>query len=351
MFLLTWGLRIMKEMFDTLILSGGAQYVTAFIGAIRYLEHTGLRPIVRHVIGSSAGAILGLLFVLGLSSDDMASWVNHLIEHDQLNQLNLDQALNFIDVYGLDGGKNIESAIERTLAKYARLDKMTFRQLMQQTADGRGRIGRIPVELIVCTLNVTLGRFEYLSVDASPDLDITTAIRMSTAIPLLYAPVVHGGYHYVDPLFGRNLPFDCPHRPCGGNSRVLGIRTISFSTSDPSTHRVSPDSDAGSIVSFLARLMNIIMDQANPRPSEFKMLDIKVDTARVQDFSLETMTFAWSAAQTEYLIHTGYCHAKALLDGAVRSSLSLGLGSGSDPQLQSGSQADELLHHEDQEDS
>lgn len=355
MFFLTRCLRIVSEwvsrcstMLDTLVLSGGAQYAAAFIGVFRYLEHTGLRPGIRRIIGSSAGAILGLLFVLGLTSDEMVSWISHLVEQERLNQISLDGALDFIETFGIDKGDNITAAITSTLQKYGpalQLTKqhITLHQLMQTTQ----------VELIICTLNVSSKQFEYLSGPSAPNLALTTAIRMSTAIPLLYAPVLHAGSLYVDPLFGRNLPYDCPSIQAltsASLNRILGIQITgcNWSSQQQSPKGTEQTANNTGLLPFLSSLLNVVIEQANPcQAATFKTLDINVKDVPSW-FSLESLSFQWTHAHIAALMHIGYCQAKKLLDSDLaeflQNSHRILLH-----RTESASNANELLHHKDEQ--
>jgi len=52
---------------ENLVLSGGGLLGISYIGLFRYLEEYQATQQIKTVIGSSAGAILGMLFIIGYS--------------------------------------------------------------------------------------------------------------------------------------------------------------------------------------------------------------------------------------------------------------------------------------------
>ena len=54
-----------------IVLSGGGVRGLAHIGVIKFMEDLGLQ--VTHIAGSSAGALVGMMYAAGVSSDDILS--------------------------------------------------------------------------------------------------------------------------------------------------------------------------------------------------------------------------------------------------------------------------------------
>ena len=61
--------------------------------------------------------------------------------------------------------------------------------------------------LIVCVTNISKGRAEYLSVDTTPDLPITLALRMTSAIPMVFEPVKYKDDYYLDGALTDGFPY------------------------------------------------------------------------------------------------------------------------------------------------
>tara|TARA_B100001287_G_C22648830_1_gene514151 strand:+ start:623 stop:1633 length:1011 start_codon:yes stop_codon:yes gene_type:complete len=62
--------------------------------------------------------------------------------------------------------------------------------------------------LIISTFNLQLGALQQLDYINTPNLDIITALKMSTAIPGLLKPVTlaHDSYTYIDPIIVEKIP-------------------------------------------------------------------------------------------------------------------------------------------------
>ena len=68
-----------KEGFS-LVLSGGASFGLAHIGAIQYLEENGLVP--SEIIGTSMGSVIGALYAIGESSEEIQKKIKGLKTRD-----------------------------------------------------------------------------------------------------------------------------------------------------------------------------------------------------------------------------------------------------------------------------
>ena len=63
---------------DHLILSGGGFLGFSYTGIFKYLEEHDLRKGIKTITGCSMGAIFGLLFCLGYSSEEIAIIIKNL---------------------------------------------------------------------------------------------------------------------------------------------------------------------------------------------------------------------------------------------------------------------------------
>lgn len=231
----------------TIVFSGGANYAGAFFGALRYLEHTSLSKGVRKVVGSSAGSLIALWFALGLTSDEMSLFTTELIEKHRFNCISIDNVVNVMDTFGMDDGSNIDTALNLTLSKYANRDDMTFKTLAQTTG----------VDLVICALNLTQKRFEYMSLETTPNMSVKTAARMSMSLPLIFKPVKYRKCYYVDPLFGRNFPFDFPGHSSQPPRSILGLNLSTLKCKDSINERMN-------FASYILSLMSVILSNSNP---------------------------------------------------------------------------------------
>ena len=275
-------------MLTTIVFSGGANYAGAFLGALRYLEHTCLSKGVRKVVGSSAGSLVALWFALGLTSHEMSSFVAELIEKHSFNCISIDHVVDVLDTFGVDDGSNIDRALNLTLSLYAKREDMTFKTLAQTTG----------IDLVICAMNLTLRKFEYMSLDTTPNMSVKTAVRMSMSLPLIFKPVKYRKSYYVDPLFGRNFPFDFPGHEREPPRSVLGLNLSN------SRERVEVDRKED-FTSYVLSLLSVVLSNSNSQCPE-NMILVTIDVDVVASFDTSKMQFHWSKEAANELSRTGY---------------------------------------------
>jgi predicted acylesterase/phospholipase RssA len=337
--------------FHTLVLSGGANMALALIGGIMFLEHANLRSGIRRVVGSSAGGMLALLFALGLPAVEMQAWIRKLIEEFQIQRISLDGALDVCDTFGIDAGASLTSAMEKTLDRYAG-SRRTFKEVAQVAG----------VDVVICTCNLETRSFEYLSLDTTPELALPLAICMTTAVPFLFAPVRYGNGLYVDPLMGRNFPFDFPGSTSSActTKGVLGMRVyVGVDLNRPLSRHFVDEQQEGvestritSFPRFLGALMSMTMRESNSRSyeksaEEFTMVHVNVSSLEPR-FLVDQMEFEWSPDLMARLIHEGYTQTRSQLEPAILPTLQR-VHQDSTPHA--GPQLDQLVHDKDQEDA
>ena len=220
-------------MFRNLVLSGGAFKSAAFIGCIEYLEQEAMCADIINVVGSSAGAVVALMFVVGFTSAEMKDYVLKESKRFLEAEIDFENVLDIFYTLGMDDGQKHVEAFERILeAKGMDPASATFLSLAKQS--GRN--------LVVCGSNLTAARVEYFSVDTHPDMPVVDAVRISIAIPFLLTPVEYKGAIYVDASLFDNFAteyFCDPGRPLtdtlalcitGGEDTASGLADMNLLT-------------------------------------------------------------------------------------------------------------------------
>lgn len=296
-------------MLHTLVFSGGANLATAFFGCVKFLEHAALTSHVHRYVGSSAGAFVALLLALRLSSASARSWTRRLVVQHDMHKISLDSVMRVCDTYGLDSGDRLDQALRATLQEFCNDPDITLRDMAKATGN----------VLVVCTLNVSTGRHEYLSVDSAPDLPVRKAVRMSMAVPLLFRPVRHDGCLYVDPVLGRNFPYDFLSGQADGHDRVAtehrGILGFSLEThtSDDGDDGAKHAREIDDLASFVSRLIRIAVDESNARERDCGFKVVGIDTGRSVALDPESLSFDWSDALVDELVQIGYVQTRDAL--------------------------------------
>ncbi|KAJ3170014.1 hypothetical protein HDU87_000480 [Geranomyces variabilis] len=128
------------------------------------------------IVGSSAGAIVGALYAVGLSPKTI---LNALLSLDRGKVFRFDNADSFLEDFGLDDGKYFMAHMADIYLRNNTDPRITFRDVYK----------RYKKRLIVTGTNTSAHKPEYFSMDTAPDMRVLDAVRISMSIPLLFTAV------------------------------------------------------------------------------------------------------------------------------------------------------------------
>lgn len=179
-----------------LVLSGGGIKGISHIGALKRLEEKNLLILnkLEGIAGTSVGALLGMLIVLGYTIDEIWDFVYNL---DMSNLLKPD-FLIFFTKYGIDTGQIIYDLIEDILVKKTGTKHINFHDLYELTK----------IDFTVVGACLTTKDVVYYSHTHTPYFKVSTAIRISISVPGLFIPVTIGKNVYLDGAMINNYPMD-----------------------------------------------------------------------------------------------------------------------------------------------
>ena len=191
--------------YNNLVLSGGAFKAIAFIGCIRYLEDNNLISYIQNVIGSSAGAIIGLMVCLDYSSNDMISIIKK--ESSQYDDtIDIDSILDMFDTMGASDGQEFVEMAYRIM-QY-KLSCETFSDSEVRSINFANFAKKTGKNMVIAASNLSKAQSEYFSVDTTPTLTILQAIRISISVPIIMTPVIMNDMVYVDAGIFNNFPIE-----------------------------------------------------------------------------------------------------------------------------------------------
>jgi NTE family protein len=265
-----------------LIIGPGSMIFYSFIGSIKYLKESGHLDDLEEISCSSAGAIIGMFYVL--TKGDV----------DKMLEMSLDVPLTEIakpDIkclltkFGFIDAGRFEKRIAKDAKKVTGIDP-TFKELYEWN----------PIKLYIPTYDLVTSRTIYMSVENTPDMKVSHAVRRSISIPIIMTPV---DYRYLD---GSVTEFS-PHVPFLGKTDVLEIR---FRSSPKPKHKPT---------SLLKYLYEIVMMFLSTRVeyTSFPRLDIYVDD------SVNIFNFSMSVDEKLNLYRIGYYQACEHLPYCCRS--------------------------------
>lgn len=123
-----------------------------------------------------------------------------------------------LDDFGFYKGDVMEEWIEGVLCRCTGVKKITFQQVFDKYGS----------ELYITRVNLSKLRTGYLSVNTSPDMPVSKAIRHSTSIPLVSkAPRTPGGDVIIDGGIGDGHPSDLFDDPASYNKKTTGLKIMS----------------------------------------------------------------------------------------------------------------------------
>lgn len=193
--------------FENLVFKGGGNKGYCYIGALQCLEEHGIIGQLKRFAGTSAGAFAAAMAALGFTSEEMAE-----VLKEDLRKIFCDARFgtlslipNIMTCYGWNPGAKLHGWLGQTIAAKC-VDNnpdMTFYDLYQQ----RGK------ELCVVVTNLSHMDVNYLHPKTTPDMPIRDALRMSMALPGIFAPIRYDVFGQTDTLVDGglfcNYPIHC----------------------------------------------------------------------------------------------------------------------------------------------
>ena len=189
-----------------LVLSGGGAKGYAHLGVLRVLEKEDIK--IDYIAGTSIGALVGTLYSIGYSIDEIEK---------VLDNLNIESFLESgADLTGLDLDKketlkkysfyiNFDNELNYSLPKGLRETEelyLVVKNLLKNYENTKN-FNNFPIPLRVVATNLNTGETKSFS-----EGDIAKILTASMAIPTIFEPVEINGALYVDGLVSRNLPVE-----------------------------------------------------------------------------------------------------------------------------------------------
>lgn len=242
-----------------LVLSGGGAKGAAHIGVLKYIEEVGLP--IDYIAGTSMGSIIGGMYALGYSSDEILDIISH-VDWDRLLSDNVDRQLisykrkqeigmNMLTIpfnvttdkeelqmrsfknslpTGIVSGDNLLNLFNSLSVGYS--DEMAYDQL--------------PIPFICIATNMMNGEAEVMNKGV-----FSKSLRASMAIPVLFNPIKIDNTLYLDGGLVNNFPAE--------QCRAMGADYIIGVSMSPGLEN-NPE-NLSSIFSQMKQIKEIITDK------------------------------------------------------------------------------------------
>lgn len=247
--------------------------IYAFIGALKKLKESGQLDDLEEISCSSSGSIIGMFYLL--TKCDVDEMLRISLEVP-LNDLAKPEVKSLLDKYGLIDADRFEKYMSKVAKKITGGSDPTFKELYEWNR----------VKLHVPTYDLVTNKTVYMSVDTTPDMRVSKAVRRSISIPVIMSP---DEYRYVD---GSVAEFS-PHVPFLGKTDVFEIRFRWFA---------KPKRRAKNLFAYLYDVVFAFLSN-RVEYMEFPRLDIYTDD------KFELFNFSMNTEQKLELYRSGYFQA------------------------------------------
>lgn len=272
-----------------LCLSGGGVAGFVHLGVIKYLEEKYMTKNIDIVVCTSIGAVIGLLFSVGISSNEVYDLLLN-IDHDMLQYSKIEQ---FFTVFGMDSGEYFMAQLADILLSKSISPLITF-------ADILSMYGR---HLVVTGTNVSKHKCTYFSVSNFPAMRVLDAIRISISIPFLLTATMYQNDLYVDGGITDNYPLHyCLEYVSKTHPKLLNVENHVVGSYIESMSPKGITNIEDYIYGIFACCLKRVKDVILPCTIFIKMEDVS------------SIEFNADKTKREKMLHCGYSAAKDYLD-------------------------------------
>ncbi len=258
-----------------LVLSGGGVKGLAHIGLLSALDSLGIRPDL--IVGTSMGAIVGAMYASGYSARQIDSLVRSLPISEVVRTFRTttphpwDRRIPIIFLVKGRNGFEFQTGVVNESEPNARLNAA----MLQGNLLARGDFGRLPIPFYAVATDLRDRSTVVLS-----EGDLAMAVRASSAIPLVFPPVVKDGAILVDGGLSANIPV-AEARAAGATRVIVSDVTEHL---DDSLDVESPLALADQLLAFLFQQPPAAFGPGDlyirPDVQDFKSLDFSPETVR-----------------------------------------------------------------------
>jgi predicted acylesterase/phospholipase RssA len=239
-----------------LVISGGGQNGIKSLGILKELCDKSFWNIkdIQTIYATSAGSILSLLLILENDIDTISTYILNRPWHEAYS-------LDISQIFDIYKNKGLYSNITEIFFKpFLDSKDLPLTITMQELFEYSG------IELHVFSLEINDFKICDISHKTHPDLFALTAIHMSIAIPIVFAPVCLENKCYIDGGMISNYPLQycldqCPKPDI---NEILGLRRMLLYENS----NIQNDSN---ILEFLMKVINKLLDQVD---TELKQITI-----------------------------------------------------------------------------
>jgi predicted acylesterase/phospholipase RssA len=199
------GEKIYIKKYNTLVLCGGGSKCIAFCGGLKLLEELKMLKDIKKIIGTSAGALLALLLVLGYNIKEIDEEINKLT-NDRIfgtsNNISITSIPNVIYnlwyYNGINDGEEFSNYLKDLFIRKGICFNITFKELYE----------KYKKNLMMVSTRLDDNSIYAFNYKKTPNIPVIIGLRASTCIPLLFRPIIIKKKYYLDGGLKNNFPIN-----------------------------------------------------------------------------------------------------------------------------------------------
>jgi len=199
----------LKRNIDKLLLCGGGFKFYYLFGCIKYLHDVNILKDIKEYIGISAGALLCLLMSIGYNPYELNKFMIEF-KFDKLIDPHID---NLLEKRGLDDGEMLKIGIQQFLIKKKYNKDITFIELFEKTNK----------KVTFIASNITKNVLEIIDYTTYPNMKIWEGLLITTALPILFEPILYNDNYLIDGGVFDNYPIDIFIDDVNKDQTILGV--------------------------------------------------------------------------------------------------------------------------------
>lgn len=283
-------------MFTNLVLSGGAIKGLCFLGVIKFLEEKEAIQHINTFVGASSGSLVCFLACLGYKHQEMLTMCKSILSQYNSQSIKVESLLNINVSLGIDDGKMIEKWIKKTTFDRYGCHDITFLEFAKKTGKN----------FVVCASCLTTRKPFYFSVDTTPNVLVSDAIRASIAIPLIFTPMTIGEDLFIDAGVFNNFPIDYINNVIVKNTLGVSIKSKDYKPKLPLN-----------LLSYFHLILDTVIDRINLKTNvHSNIISLVIDDSddEIFHFNFNTMKLDIEPKKIDVFIEKGYKAACSNLD-------------------------------------
>ena len=296
-----------------IVISGGGPTGLMSYGSLKLLNKRDLWNYdnIETIYGSSIGGLIGTLILLDYEWEWLDDYLIKRPWNNAFNNLTNDM-LSLILNKGIDGKKVIEIFLKPLLLAKNMDTSITLREFYEKTKKELHLIGTEMNSINKLVL-------ENISYKTYPDMKLVDALAITTAIPLMFKPVLYNDKCFLDGGIMNNLPVNvCLNDTECSNDEVLVLKNNWINTNNTIN-------ESSSFIEFLQLFMkkahNSIDDSHNQPQMKYTIECIAENMSNV-DFWLDTLK---NKSQREELVKKGEFFAEEFIKTTINIETKLPL--------------------------